>query len=756
VVWISQRCALDVDVRSARVRGSARCSHERKGGASPPSRVGGPASCVKGPPILLFYLLALVARAWAERDWRSLLRVPWLRGLLAFLAVVALWGVPWAARLGLDEVEAILFRQTAGRMSKSVRARPELALLTCARSRPLPAVDARVAAARVARVEAPRHDDDSVNESGASAGSVSSSPGRPRSSSSSPRSAASGPSTCCRSSRLRAAHGGGLARLAPAGRDLIGGTRRLAAIAAIVYLRRRLRLAAARRSRLHAAVPLSLAAASPRNLGVRVRRELDAGRTVVLLTLPHRRRACSTTATRAISRTLDPPKSGAIPADHPRRRGCASSRPAVGEQLVFVAEADEAHATSRSCRGRGQARRARLGRSGLLALEGALMVAACLLALSACARRPGRGRRQRRPPRARSGASCGPAPTRSASPRPSSSTPPAPFQMKFADGTTYAPQQPGRPIVVNLWYPAADAARGGEAMRTATTSTCWSTTPTRRSRPFAAALVAYDRDVVARELFDAGLDQLDEAARAQLDALLDTPTACLREAAPRRERFPLLVYHSGYGSSVRRRHGALRVPRELRLRRGRQRVPAGRRGRLQRRRPRGDGTRRRLPDRAALAARRRRRGAGRDDRPQRRRPRRAAAARARSQPAGAPSSASTPRRTTTATPTPRWQRPHAAAARPRRPHVVPLLFCAQAHANFDLADHLVAADRWLLHREPRPRGVDLGRASGRRSSPRGARPPTCSRPPTRSASAPTTRRSRASSATSSRRSSRGA
>ena len=130
--WISQRAAFDV-VMGTWVLAAVLCeeiAREREkstdGRAADPRgalrwRLGffaatGFAFLTKGPPALLFAFVALVARAFAARDLGSLKRVPWLRGLLVLAAVLALWIGPQWARLGLHDLLANFKKQTAGRM----------------------------------------------------------------------------------------------------------------------------------------------------------------------------------------------------------------------------------------------------------------------------------------------------------------------------------------------------------------------------------------------------------------------------------------------------------------------------------------------------------------------------------------------------------------------------------------------------------------------------------------------------------------
>ena len=66
---------------------------------------------------------------------------------------------------------------------------------------------------------------------------------------------------------------------------------------------------------------------------------------------------------------------------------------------------------------------------------------------------------------------------------------------------------------------------------------------------YGRALADHARDVLVGEVFDASEAELDELDAALLRELLAAPTACRRDAEPAAGPFPLVVYHSGAGSS---------------------------------------------------------------------------------------------------------------------------------------------------------------------------------------------------------------
>lgn len=111
-------------------------------------------------------------------------------------------------------------------------------------------------------------------------------------------------------------------------------------------------------------------------------------------------------------------------------------------------------------------------------------------------------------------------------------------------GIAADPKHP-RPVLVNLWYPAA-AGTGPHI----THGDYLNITPDdSRFATLAAALSEYALDVISHETLRASVEDLDEAQRASLDKVLATSTASVRDASPAPGPFPLVLYHAGYGSS---------------------------------------------------------------------------------------------------------------------------------------------------------------------------------------------------------------
>jgi hypothetical protein len=120
------------------------------------------------------------------------------------------------------------------------------------------------------------------------------------------------------------------------------------------------------------------------------------------------------------------------------------------------------------------------------------------------------------------------------------------YNTTFDDKTTYAADKAPRPILVNLWYPATSPA-GAKRM-------LYREYLKNRSRDlllakFSTKLAEYNRAVIAKEVMGKPKAELTDQEKSLLDEFLDTPTACVRDAAPARGSFPLVVYYSGAASS---------------------------------------------------------------------------------------------------------------------------------------------------------------------------------------------------------------
>lgn len=120
------------------------------------------------------------------------------------------------------------------------------------------------------------------------------------------------------------------------------------------------------------------------------------------------------------------------------------------------------------------------------------------------------------------------------------------YDTTFADGSRHAESKAPRPLLVNVWYPAVvdDA---DERMVHGDYFEIGSKDP--RLDRLARELARYAEDGFVEWTLGKKPPALDDWDRGELERLLTTPTACVPDAEPAEGRFPLLVFHSGYGSS---------------------------------------------------------------------------------------------------------------------------------------------------------------------------------------------------------------
>jgi hypothetical protein len=120
------------------------------------------------------------------------------------------------------------------------------------------------------------------------------------------------------------------------------------------------------------------------------------------------------------------------------------------------------------------------------------------------------------------------------------------YNRVFADKTTYASGKAPRPILVNIWYPAEKPARV-RPMPHREYLAIESRDP--RLSKFATQLVDYNKSVICKYVMGQPAAKLSEVKRRLFDRFWATPTAALRDAPPADGKFPIVVYHSGAGSS---------------------------------------------------------------------------------------------------------------------------------------------------------------------------------------------------------------
>jgi pimeloyl-ACP methyl ester carboxylesterase len=120
------------------------------------------------------------------------------------------------------------------------------------------------------------------------------------------------------------------------------------------------------------------------------------------------------------------------------------------------------------------------------------------------------------------------------------------YNRVFGDKTTYASGKSPRPMLINMWYPA-EPAKNLEPMPHRGYLDIRSTEP--QFSKFADELIGYEQDVVCTEIMRKRKQELTGAERRLLEGLWNAVTAAVRNAPPVGRRFPLVIYHSGGGSS---------------------------------------------------------------------------------------------------------------------------------------------------------------------------------------------------------------
>ncbi len=121
------------------------------------------------------------------------------------------------------------------------------------------------------------------------------------------------------------------------------------------------------------------------------------------------------------------------------------------------------------------------------------------------------------------------------------------YRTAYDDGRTYGAEKAARPVLVLLWYPAEAAPGEPTFLPHGNYFSIGSEDP--RLGAYAEALRAYAHDVLVQEVFGKAEAELDDEEHAELELLLETPTLCREGAEPAKGPFPLILHHSGAGSS---------------------------------------------------------------------------------------------------------------------------------------------------------------------------------------------------------------
>lgn len=118
------------------------------------------------------------------------------------------------------------------------------------------------------------------------------------------------------------------------------------------------------------------------------------------------------------------------------------------------------------------------------------------------------------------------------------------YRTAFDAGKTYGATKSPRPVLVNVWYPAQ---AGGKPMEHGSYLDIAPDDP--QLKPLAAALVEYQHKVIAQELTGAEPAKATEAQKQAVARAMKRSTGCVRGAVAAAGKFPLVIYHSGAGSS---------------------------------------------------------------------------------------------------------------------------------------------------------------------------------------------------------------
>lgn len=104
-----------------------------------------------------------------------------------------------------------------------------------------------------------------------------------------------------------------------------------------------------------------------------------------------------------------------------------------------------------------------------------------------------------------------------------------------------------RPILINIWYPARVTA-SAKAMLHRDYLSIESNDP--QLKEFSLKLIEYNKGVIVKEVLGKPESDLNKKEKLLLETFFNTPTAAIRNAVAQRGRFPLIIYHSGAGSSI--------------------------------------------------------------------------------------------------------------------------------------------------------------------------------------------------------------
>lgn len=124
------------------------------------------------------------------------------------------------------------------------------------------------------------------------------------------------------------------------------------------------------------------------------------------------------------------------------------------------------------------------------------------------------------------------------------------YSTAYDSGKTYGGTSGmPRPILINLWYPASGDSQNQTDHVISHGDYLQLSPDIEMLQTWAGSLSKYNRDIVATEFFGKPVAELDSLESKLWKRFLALPTRALRNASPAGGKFPVIVYHSGAGSS---------------------------------------------------------------------------------------------------------------------------------------------------------------------------------------------------------------
>lgn len=120
------------------------------------------------------------------------------------------------------------------------------------------------------------------------------------------------------------------------------------------------------------------------------------------------------------------------------------------------------------------------------------------------------------------------------------------YELVMPTESAPTPPKSPRPILINVWYPAsqppsAEPMRQGQYFKL-------NAGQDEDLEAFAQRLVSCTREAVCGSIIGKSESEFDDTEKAAFDAFCRRPTAAYKDADAAEGRFPLLIYHPGYGS----------------------------------------------------------------------------------------------------------------------------------------------------------------------------------------------------------------